>query len=171
MIPVAKPSILAVGGKKAATKIPAEEYIKSVGKCPCSFACNAHRILLRCYELGHMQQNQQLQYTCSAQGKSDACIREVKLVAHQQCSYGSSKYQSYDTYVIKFLLHHHTVKTQVSRVQKWQPLPYILSVMLWSNVSKPANVLFAAYQYMGIWVHMSHSRQNVCGGRTETESS
>lgn len=38
-MPEAKPSTRAVGGRKAATSIPSEDHIRSVGTYPCSLAC------------------------------------------------------------------------------------------------------------------------------------
>lgn len=41
VMPAVKPSTLAVGGMKAATSIPREDHIRSVGTDPCSLARRA----------------------------------------------------------------------------------------------------------------------------------
>lgn len=44
-MPEAKPSTRAVGGRKAATSIPSEDHMRSVGTYPCSLACTTTAIV------------------------------------------------------------------------------------------------------------------------------
>ena len=60
-MPAAKPSTLGAGGRKAASSMPTDAYLRSVGKCPCSLAyistklasCNA---VAEC-SVGHKQKD------------------------------------------------------------------------------------------------------------------
>lgn len=44
-MPAVKPSTLAVGGIKAATSMPREDHIRSVGTYPCSLACAITKLI------------------------------------------------------------------------------------------------------------------------------